>query len=90
MSKSRIFTIFYGIKDNTDVTLKNIIFKNGVSKIYGGAILNFGNLIIDNCTFINNYAHTAGGAINSLGSLNLMNSKFSNNLADGDAGAVFH
>lgn len=89
MSKSRIFTIFYGIKDNTDVTLKNIIFKNGVSKIYGGAILNFGNLIIDNCTFINNYAHTAGGAINSLGSLNLMNSKFSNNLADGDAGAVF-
>lgn len=88
-SKSRIFTILFGLKDNNYVVLKNIVFKNGFANIYGGAILNFANLVVDNCTFINNYAYTAGGAINSLGSLNLKNSKFDKNVAGGDAGAVF-
>ncbi|MBQ6099777.1 MAG: hypothetical protein IJL02_07990 [Methanobrevibacter sp.] len=89
MSKSRIFNILYGLKDNNHVVLKNIVFKNGFAKIYGGAILNFADLVVDNCQFINNYADTAGGAINSLGSLNLKNSKFDKNVARGDAGAVF-
>lgn len=88
-SKSRIFTIFYGLKENNYVTLKNIVFKNGFAKIYGGAILNFAELTVDNCTFTNNYANTAGGAINSLGTLDLKNSKFDKNAAGGDAGAVF-
>lgn len=89
MSKSRIFTVLYGLKENNNVILKNIIFKNGFAKIYGGAILNFANLTVTNCTFINNYANTAGGAINSIGALNLKNSKFDKNVAGGDAGAVF-
>ncbi|WP_406533548.1 hypothetical protein [Methanobrevibacter sp.] len=88
-SKSRIFNILYGVKNNNKVVLKNIVFKNGFAKIYGGAILNFADLTVDNCTFINNHADTAGGAINSLGSLNLKNSKFDKNGAGGDAGAVF-
>ncbi len=88
-SKSRIFNILYGLKENNNVVLKNIVFKNGFAKIYGGAILNFADLTVDNCTFINNHADTAGGAINSLGSLNLKNSKFDSNGAGGDAGAVF-
>ena len=88
-SKSRIFTIFYGLKNNNNVVLKNIIFQNGVAKIYGGAILNFGNLKVENCIFTNNYAKTAGGAINSLGTLNVKNSKFYKNTAGGDAGAIF-
>lgn len=88
-SKSRIFTIFYGLKNNNNVVLKNIIFQNGAAKIYGGAILNFGNLKVENCIFTNNYAKTAGGAINSLGTLNVKNSKFYKNAAGGDAGAIF-
>ena len=88
-SKSRVFNILYGITSSNYVVLKNMIIKNGYAGIYGGAILNFANLVVDNCTFINNYANTAGGAINSLGSLNLKNSKFDKNVAGGDAGAVF-
>ena len=90
MSKSRIFNINYGDSlQFNKVTLKNINFKNGNAKIYGGAILNFADLTIDNCTFANNYAGTAGGAVNSLGSLDLKNSTFTKNSAGGDAGAVF-
>lgn len=90
MGKSRIFNINYG--DGLSlykVTLKNITFKNGNAKIYGGAILNFADLTIDNCYFTNNNAGTAGGAVNSLGALTLKNSKFDKNSAGGDAGAVF-
>ena len=50
MGKSRIFNINYG--DGLKlykVTLNNITFKNGNAKIYGGAILNFADLTIDNC-----------------------------------------
>lgn len=89
MSKTRIFTIFYGLENNNNVVLKNIVFKNAYTNGYGGAILSFANLTVDNCTFINNYANIAGGAINSLGGLNLKNSKFDKNVAGGDAGAVF-
>ncbi|MBQ7927326.1 MAG: hypothetical protein IJ287_01075 [Methanobrevibacter sp.] len=90
MGKSRIFNINYG--DGLSfhkVILKNITFKNGNAKIYGGAILNFADLTVDNCYFTSNNAGTAGGAINSLGSLTLKNSKFNKNSAGGDAGAVF-
>ena len=90
MGKSRIFTINYGNGLSFyKVTLKNITFKNGNAKIYGGAILNFADLTIDNCYFTNNNAGTAGGAVNSLGALTLKNSKFNKNSAGGDAGAVF-
>ena len=90
MGKSRIFNINYG--DGLSfhkVTLKNIVFKNGNAKIYGGAILNFADLTVDNCQFTSNNAGTAGGAINSLGALTLKNSVFDKNSAGGDAGAVF-
>lgn len=90
MGKSRIFNINYGNGLSFyKVTLKNITFKNGNAKIYGGAILNFADLTIDNCYFTNNNAGTAGGAVNSLGALTLKNSKFNKNSAGGDAGAVF-
>ena len=88
--KSRIFNINYGEGISLHkITLKNIVFKNGNAKIYGGAILNFADLTIDNCQFTSNNAGTAGGAVNSLGALTLKNSKFDKNSAGGDAGAVF-
>ena len=90
MGKSRIFNINYGEGLSFHkVILKNITFKNGNAKIYGGAILNFADLTVDNCYFTSNNAGTAGGAINSLGALTLKNSKFNKNSAGGDAGAVF-
>ena len=89
LSKSRIFTILYGEHHNQNVILKNINFKNGYTDGYGGAILNFAELKVDNCTFTNNYAYYCGGAINSLGHLTCTNSKFTKNKADGDGGAIF-
>ena len=89
LSKSRIFTIFYGLKDNNKVILKNIKFKNGYTDGYGGAILNFADLTVDNCDFTNNNAYYCGGAINSLGHLVCKNSNFNKNTAGGDAGAIF-
>ena len=90
IGKSRIFTINYGDGlISHKVTLKNIVFKNGQAKIYGGAILNFADLTIDACKFSSNNAGTAGGAVNSVGALTLKNSVFDKNSAGGDAGAVF-
>ena len=51
------------IKSGIDVTLSNIIFKNGVNT-YGGAIyIGSSNVKIINCTFINNYANKKGCSI---------------------------
>ncbi len=87
---SRIFIINYGKHLHFyKVTLNNIKFINGHTKIYGGAILNLANLTVKNCYFSNNKASTVGGAISSLGALTLKNSKFNKNYAGGDAGAVF-
>jgi hypothetical protein len=89
LSKSRIFFVMFGIKDNLKVTLNNIVFKNGHTKLYGGAIFNLADLTVNKCVFQNNYAGTTAGAICSVGSLNCKNSNFNKNKADGDGGAIF-
>ncbi|WP_405290097.1 hypothetical protein [Methanobrevibacter sp.] len=93
LSKSRIFFIVYRANDtvlkNYNVVLKDINFKNGFTKLYGGAIFNLANLTVNKCTFKNNYANTTAGAICSVGSLNCKNSNFEKNTANGDAGAIF-
>ena len=89
LSASRIFLIHFGLTGNNKVTLNNIVFANGKTDLYGGAIFNYGNLTVNKCTFKNNYAKTCGGAINSVGEMILKNSNFKNNTAGGDAGAVF-
>ena len=85
-SKSRIFTII-----GNNVTLKNIIFKNGYShKNYdsppnnnGGAIKINRNvrLNIENCKFINNVSEEFGGAIYAYGDLSVTESAFNENHA---------
>lgn len=57
--KCRAFESEYG-----DITLKNLIIKNGVAN-YGGAIFSYGSakFTIINCTFINNHGEYGGGAI---------------------------
>ena len=89
LSKSRIFLIKVKIINPYTVTLKNIKFKNGHTELYGGAIFNFGNAVVDNCEFSNNYAKYCGGAIGSIGLFEYKNSKFNSNIADGDGGAIF-
>ena len=89
LSKSRIFLITFGLKDNHKVVLNNIKFLNGNTDLYGGAIFNYANLTVNNCYFKNNTAKYCGGAINSVGHLYLKNSNFIKNTAGGDAGAVF-
>ena len=84
-SKSRILFNFFSVK----VTLNNIIFENGYTKLYGGAIVNFADLTVNNCAFKRNYADTTAGAICSLASLNCKDSVFYKNTANGSAGAIF-
>jgi iron uptake system EfeUOB component EfeO/EfeM len=82
--KSRIFLI---TADN--ITLKNIIFKNGnVQKNYdnqinslGGAIrINYNNsLTIRNCEFLNNSSLNGGAIHNKQGTLTIIESALNNN-----------
>ena len=96
--KSRIFII-----SGKNITLKNIVFKNGHSyKNYdnplnstGGAIkINSDvNITIENCEFINNISEEYGGAIdNTRGSeLIIMGSTFTENVAqEDDGGAIYN
>ncbi|WP_405268220.1 pectate lyase-like adhesive domain-containing protein [Methanobrevibacter sp.] len=89
LSKSRILIVKFGAVSNNKVTLKNIKFTNGNTKLYGGAIFNYANLTVNNCSFANNHADCCGGAINSVGHLIANKCTFKKNTADGDAGAVF-
>ncbi len=91
--ESRIFLI-----TGSNITLKNIIFKNGFShRNYdnpfnnnGGSIKNNHNnkLTIENCEFIDNTSEDYGGAIINYGEIDVMDSIFTGNKANVDGGAV--
>lgn len=69
------------IQNWTTVNIQKITFKNG-SGSYGGAILNRGNLTVQDCTFTGNRASNAGGAItNWYGTLQVTDSTFTDNNA---------
>lgn len=91
LSKSRIFFVMFTLNPDAHnkVVLKNMVFKNGYTKHYGGAIVNAGDLTLDKCTFKNNRAKIAAGAICSIGALKCKNSNFYKNTAYGSAGAIF-
>ena len=79
---SRIFKV-----TGSNITLKNIKFKNGNSKENGGAILNHNDLKIIDCSFDLNGANY-GGAIYNKGKLTISNSNFENNSAEGHGGTI--
>ena len=91
--KTRIFLI-----TGCNVTLKNIIFKNGRShKNYdnpqnsnGGAIkINYKNkLTIDNCKFLRNTSEKYGGAIHNNGEITITKSIISKNTVNSKGGAI--
>ncbi|SDA41452.1 hypothetical protein [Methanobrevibacter millerae] len=85
MNKSRIFII-----TGNNITLKNIVFKNGKShkshydspNNHGGAlkINNENKVKIENCKFISNTSEDNGGAIsNEKGSVTIKNTEFNAN-----------
>ena len=89
---SRIFTVNGGY---SNITFKNIVFKNGYSSANGGAIDFEGtNLNIINCTFESNIAGGSGGSIfvqYREGSVtNIYNSSFSQNTAKSGGALYFN
>ena len=93
-SKSRIFTV-----TGNNITLKNIIFKNGHShKNYDNPLNNHGGAIktnmnskltIENCEFISNLSEENGGAIYSVGELNITKAILNQNTAEENGGAIY-
>lgn len=87
--------IFNVPSDISNITFKNIVFKNAYYNSNGAAINFLGaNLTIINCTFDNNTARSSrGGAIfvnYYEGSVtNIINSSFNKNNAGSDGGAIY-
>lgn len=74
----------------SDITLKNILFKNSYCEYSGAAIDNRNNLIIENCQFVDNSSDEFGGAIYNASNSKLVIKKsiFKKNRAD-FGGAIF-
>ena len=77
----RIFTV------NSNLVLKNIVFKNAAST-NGGAIYSTAKLTLSNCQFLNNKATSNGGAVYSTANLIIEKCKFNGNQAN-RGGAVY-
>ena len=76
-NQSRLFRIF-----NSNVTVNDLIIKNGLSSDYGGGILSLCNgLVLNNVTFINDAANTRGGALVSTNNAFVNGCKFIDNYA---------
>lgn len=93
-NRARIFHI-----TGKNITLKNIIFKNGYThKNHDNPLNNNGSalkidrngeLIIENCEFVNNISEGDGGAIHNKGELRIINASISNNTAK-NGGAIYN
>ncbi|MDQ3814373.1 MAG: Ig-like domain-containing protein, partial [Armatimonadota bacterium] len=74
------------------ITLTGLTITGGTAVVDGGAITNFGTLLVDRCTLIGNAGHE-GGAIQSdtegFGSLTVRNCTITGNSADVVGGGIF-
>ena len=81
--------IILNCMDLRNVTLKNIIFKNGLGNDRGGALdVENSPLTIINCTFMNSQART-GGAVFDYGGSVMLGCSFINNSANYSGGAIY-
>ena len=94
IDSSRIFCI-----SGENITLKNIVFKNGNSRsvfdknINGGGALRIvkgSSINLENCSFIDNSTNNNGGAIYNNGSLISTGSSFSDNVTSEYGAAIFN
>ena len=76
------------LRINSNVTLRNVFFKNGYCEDSGGAILNNGDLTVENCRFEDNTSDEFGGAIYNNSRLAIQKSLFVENRSD-YGGAIF-
>lgn len=77
----------FEIGKNANVTLKNMTIRNGNATECpraGGAIYNWGNLVLENCLITENRGSCAGGIAQKKGSLIIRNSIISGNTAHGE------
>lgn len=82
-AKNRVFLV----EEGTNVVFKNLIIQHGRATFRleiasGGAIYNYGNLLLEKCLIRQNRADDGGGILNK-GNLTLKNCTLSDNLADG-------
>ena len=91
---SRFFIVLTG-----NITLKNIIFKNGKyfknqywDDVGGGAIYTFPNtsLTLENCKFIDNTSNQKAGSIFNNSNLRIKKVKFKNNSSEYQGGAIYN
>ena len=84
---------FGGIYNSGSLTVTNCNFSNDHTTAVGsagGAILNYGNLIINGSSFTGNTAASEAGAIFNSGKLYINNSIFTMNSAPNGGGAIFN
>lgn len=72
--------IFY-VDPGVTVNLQNLVLMSGNSG-YGGAIMNYGTMNINNCNFTGNAASASGGVIFNSGTVNFKNCSFTGNSAE--------
>ncbi len=70
-------------------TLTNVSFINNTAVEFGGAILNYGTLTVNEAVFSNDTSDYGGGAIWNFGTLTVNESTFDNNLA-AYAGGIYN
>lgn len=85
--KTRIFKCI-----GNNITIKNIILKNGYSEDSGAAIANAASVDIVNSILKDNTAKIDGGAVYNdvMGKINIMNTEINNNISQMDGGAIFN
>jgi hypothetical protein len=88
----RVFFIGFGFNDprnaGISVTLNGLIVANGQGD-YGGGIVNFSNLTVNNGEFTGDVSGTSGGgALYNVGTLTVSNSLFQNNTSGNKGAAI--
>jgi hypothetical protein len=81
-------TRLFNVPEGFSLTLRNLTLANAV----GSAVINAGNLTLENCVFTNNVG-PAGGAINNAADLTVSNCVFVNNSVSGGnayGGAIYN
>src|SRR5579884_152684 len=83
-NSGRVVTIYNG-----PVSMTNLSIQDGNSG-YGGGVLSFGTLTLDNSSITDNSASYGAGGIVSYGTLTLDNSSITGNSAGSGAGGIFN
>lgn len=80
------------VDKNGSVEIRDCTFKGNHATNLGGAIINFGNLTLENVEFIDNVSDMEGGAINNQAGANMSinNCSFRENNSQVDGGAIFN